>query len=190
MIQTLITSDPPKPFTWSVDQYQQIGEAGLFIGKRVELIEGQILYMSPMNDPHIVGLVYLTNELPLLAKGRYTVLVQAPLTLSNDSEPAPDCAIFLGSPANYKKSLSKNAILVVELSESTLRFDRTVKAKLYAAANIPEYWIVNLSDQQIEVHRDPTPDAGYTSKTITKKGEKLSPISAPELIVEVEKLFP
>lgn len=190
MIQALVTTEAPKPFSWSVDQFQQLGDLGIFADKRVELIEGQILQMSPMKDPHIIGLVFLSNELPLIANGFYTVLVQASLALNERSEPQPDCAIFRGSPSEYRKSLSKDALLVIELSDSTLKFDRTVKARLYASAQIPEYWIVNLAEHQIEVFRDPHEETGYATKTIVKKGEVLRPIAAPELVIEVDKFFP
>jgi Uma2 family endonuclease len=190
MIQALIASDAPKPFDWNVEQYQQIGDLGIFEGKKVELIEGRIFQMSPMNAPHIIGLVYLSNELPLIANGRYTVLVQAPLTISSSSEPVPDCAVFRGSPSEYRKTLSKEPLLVIELSDSTLTFDRTVKASLYATAKIPEYWIVNLVEQQIEVMRDPQADVGYTTKSIIKKNETVRTIKAPDLMVEVNKFLP
>lgn len=190
MIKTLVASDVPIPYVWTVDDYQKLGELESFYDKRIELIEGQIFHMSPMNDPHVFALIFLTNDLPRLAGNRYTVLVQAPITLNKHSQPAPDAILFHGDSSAYRRTLPKDAFLVIEVSDTTLRFDRTVKARLYAAANIPEYWIVNLNDRQIEVLKDPHSEAGYTAKTIAKKGEILRPIAAPDLAIEVDKFFP
>jgi Uma2 family endonuclease len=184
------TISEPKPFVWTADLFQQAGEAGIFGDQRVELVEGQVFEMSPMGTPHTIALMLLTRELPKVVGDRYSVLIQGPLDLSNKSQPFPDAAILRGQPRDYAGGLPKGAVLVIEISESTLSFDRGVKARMYANAGIEEYWILNLVDHQIEVFRKPITGSGYADKAIVKRGDQLSLIAAPELVFEAANLIP
>ena len=183
MITQLTSESPPRPFLWTSEEFQRMGELGFFIDKRVELIEGEILQMSPMGAPHVVGILLLTHELPKLVGSNYCVLIQGPLEASAYSQPMPDGMILRGAPRDFKDSLPSNAVLVIEVADSSLHFDRTVKAKLYSAANVPEYWIINLADKVIEVMRDPAPDADYKTKSVAKAGDTLTLVAAPEISI-------
>lgn len=190
MITTLPATAPPRPFLWTSDEFQRLGEHGFFTDKRVELVEGEILQMSPMGNPHALGVILLTHELPKMVGDNHTVLVQGPLSLDEYSQPMPDCVVLRGAPREFKGSIPNDAVLVIEVADSSLNFDRTTKARLYAAANVPEYWIINVAEKQIEVLRDPTPDAGYATKSIAKAGDQLKLIAAPEIVIDAGKLIP
>jgi Uma2 family endonuclease len=180
----------PKPFSWSADTFLRAGEAGIFGDLRVELVEGEVLQMSPMGNPHTVALMLLYSEASQVVGNRYTFLFQGPLAISDKSQLYPDAAILSGMPRDYKAKLPQKALLIIEISESTLNFDRTVKARIYAAAGIPEYWIINLVNQQIEVLRKPTATDGYSEKILAKSGDRLSPVATPEMSFEVANLLP
>jgi Uma2 family endonuclease len=190
MIQTLTTSDHPKPFVWTRDAYQQLGDLGIFADRRVELIEGQVLQMSPMRPKHTTA-VALAEKILIRAfgDGRY-VREQSPLSLGSHSQPEPDIAVVNGVIRDYSNKHPAHALLVVEISESTLAFDRTTKAKIYADAGIEDYWIVNLVDNCLEVQRQPVPGDGYAQKLTLKPGEKIAPLSAPQAMIGVEELLP
>lgn len=190
MIQTLITSDPPKPFTWSVDQYQQIGDLGLFGDKRVELVEGQVLQMSPMRAEHSTAVALVEKALLLAFGAGFYVRQQSPLPLGDKSQPEPDIAVVKGDIRDYAKKHPTHALLVVEVSDSTLAFDRKVKSRVYAEAGIADYWIVNLVDHCVEVHNNPTSAGEYEHKQILKAGEKITPLAAPRASIKVEELLP
>ena len=163
------TLGPPPTFVdlpvlrFTVEQYHQMIAAGLFPEDlRVELFEGAIVHMTPVGSPHRGSVVTLLARLTrLVDETGWHACSQQPITLSN-SEPEPDLSIVRGSPQDYfKRHPSPNDLaLVVEVADSSLAFDRGPKAKLYAAAGIPEYWIVNLIDRQVEVHTNPRPAQG------------------------------
>lgn len=132
---------------------------------RVELIHGEIIQMSPSKSLHAARVNLLARALILLAEKDWYISIQNPVKLSNYSEPEPDIAV-----CRYQKDCYINAhpepgdlLLLIEVSDSTIRKDREVKAPLYALANIPEYWIVNVIDEEIEVYRQPG-DGRYTQR--------------------------
>ena len=116
---------------------------------------------------------------------RFHVRMQGPLDLGPHSEPEPDVAVVRGSWASYKKRHPKAAVLIVEVSDTTLKSDRSRKASLYARAGIADYWIINLVNRQLQVYRQPRPDAsqsyghGYDALTILAAGQAVSPLAAP-----------
>jgi Uma2 family endonuclease len=175
-----MTLADPQTRRWTRDEYYQIADLGFFQDQRVELIEGEIIEMAPQKDVHagVTGLVQraLENAFDV----GYWVRVQLPLHFTNISEPEPDIAVVQGGPRDYiGTGHPRTALLVVEVSEATLRFDRGKKARLYAAAGIAEYWIVNLIDKCVEVHRFPGGDA-YTDIKPYKSGESISPLNAAQ----------
>jgi Uma2 family endonuclease len=126
----------------------------------------------------------------------FMVRAQLPLALGQHSEPEPDVAVVLGTPDDYPDDHPNTAILVVEVSDSRLAYDRTIKASLYAAAGIPEYWIVNLVERQLEIHREPMPmpaapyGYGYRTHTIAVSGETVATPSPSAAQVAVDDLLP
>jgi hypothetical protein len=129
-------------------------------------------------------------------KGGCDVRIQLPLALSEYDEPFPDLAVVSGSPRDYLAQHPTSALLVVEVSEASLKTDREVKGSLYASAGIPEYWIVNLREPVLEVYREPAADAravygaAYQWRRVCGVGEQVSPLAAPEAKLEVAALLP
>lgn len=140
-----------------------MAEAGVFRpDERVELIGGRIVAMSPQNSPHATTLILVHDALRTIFSAGYVVRMQLPLDLSPSSQPEPDIAVVRGTARDYASAHPTAALLVVEVSDSTLAFDRGEKASLYANASIPEYWIMNLVDRRLEVYRDPVPMPGQS----------------------------
>ena len=150
---------------------------------------GRIVEMSPEGPLH-AGTIDLCAEALRRAFGAcYTVRVQHPLAVDPDGEPEPDLAVVKGGPRDHLADHPHEAVLIVEVSESSLDYDRAEKARLYARAGFPEDWIVNLRDRTLEVHRDPTP-AGYRDVTSLAAASQISPLASPDQSVLVAALLP
>jgi len=176
------------------DEYYTMADAGLFRDKRVELIEGEIIEMAPIGDPH-AAVTEPTYDILREAFGAgFSIRNQAPIAIGPDykpSDPQPDVAVVVGTWRDYlsHKPGPDDIKLIVEVSDSSLKDDRTIKATLYASAGIVEYWIVNLVDSQLEVHRQPT-ETGYASVTIYRTTETVEPLFAPGKSVLVGNFIP
>ncbi|MDB5301497.1 MAG: uncharacterized protein JWO87_3160 [Phycisphaerales bacterium] len=151
--------------------------------------------MAPQNNPHISA-ISNTNELLVLAfHGKYWLTVQATVRLPSGDAPEPDFALRPGRPS-ADNSVQPLPLLVIEISDETLLFDQTIKSSLYAANAIADYWVVNVKDRQVEVYRDPVPDPTrrhghrYSSINTFKPGTSISPLAAPDVRFEVEKMLP
>jgi Uma2 family endonuclease len=147
----------PAVHRFTRDEYYRMAEAGLFRDERVELLDGEIITMSPKLTPHASTVNILMYELIARLGTVALVRVQAPIVLNNWSEPEPDIAVCYPDPDHYRQAHPKaeQVFLVIEVAETSLTYDRTGKARAYAASGIPEYWIVNLPDRRIEVLTDP-----------------------------------
>lgn len=183
----MTTSDPQVKF-WTRDDYCRMAEAGLFAGQRVELIEGEILMMSPMNPAHAAALQLVARALEHAFGHGHCVRVQLPLDIDASSAPEPDIAVVPGAPRDYR-SHPTTALLVVEVSDTTLNFDRTRKRELYARAGIPEYWIVNLLNCCVEVHRSPAAGS-YAHTASYDSTATLTALSASQAPIRVSDLLP
>lgn len=146
----------PGPRRWTRAEYHRLGELGFFDGDRVERLDGQIVVSGRLSWPHVVAMTVLFEHLRSVWTGRFWVRSRFPLELGADSDPEPDVSAIVGRMEDYTGHPT-TAALVVEVSDSTLAVDRGPKQRLYAAAGIPEYWIVNLPDRQLEVYRRPEP---------------------------------
>jgi Uma2 family endonuclease len=186
----------PRLRPWTLDEYYRLGELGFFQKQRVELINGKIIEMAPVRNFHVAATDMTVDALKAAFGPGYWVRNQGPLDLSATSSPQPDVAVVRGSPKKCSAANPTTALLVVEVSEATLRIDRGTKARLYARAGIKDYWIVNLVDRQLEVYRSPGPDPArpkrviYTKKTILIPGDHASPLAAPKAKVAVDDLLP
>lgn len=185
----MATVSEPISFAWTRESYELAGEAGVFGDLRVELIDGEVVQMSPMKARHAAAIVIASRHLESAFGAQFHARAQLPLVLSDRSEPEPDVAIVKGRPQDYIPQHPHAAELIVEISESTLQFDRVKKARLYASAGIREYWIINLQDNQIEVFREPNGNAGYGERLILKRGEVASPIGANDAKLSVDELL-
>jgi Uma2 family endonuclease len=153
------TSAVPIVHRFTRDEYYRMAEAGLFEDERVELLNGEIITMSPKLTPHAYTVNSLMYVLITTLSSKTLVRVQDPIVLNTWSEPEPDIAVCQLESDRYKNAhpRANQVFLVVEVAESSLTYDRTRKAPAYAASAIPEYWIVNLIDRQVEVFTDPEP---------------------------------
>jgi len=157
----------PTTRRWTRQEYHDLAEAG-FLGEDdpVELIEGEIIQMSPQNTPHAVAVRLVRRALQrVFAEDTYMVDEQLPLALAPDSEPEPDVAVVEGQPRDFLDDHPAMAVLVVEVADASLQFDQDKKQTLYARHGLPEYWIVNLVDRQLEVYRGPTGES-YAETTV------------------------
>ncbi len=190
-----MTAQPPSiPPRLTREQYHELGELGLFDGKRVELIRGEIIEMSPINWPHQLGKIKLARVLGLAFAGVGWVNEQGPLATGN-SEPQPDVAVIPGRPEDYADH-PQLALLVVEVADTTLSDDTTTKAELYATAGIADYWVLDLNGRELHVFRDPQPlptalDATtYRTHDTFGPADSVSPLAVPNALVLVGDLLP
>jgi Uma2 family endonuclease len=179
-----------RPLT-SVEYYQMMESGIIGEGERVELILGQIFTMAAKGTRHTVSTTRLITELPMLLHRRAIVRCQEPITLPNNSEPEPDIAIVKLRSDDYVNSHPSpvDIILVIEVADSTIKFDREIKAPLYAAAGISEYWIVNLIDDRLEIYRQPEGNL-YTSIEIITPPRSISLPQFPEILLNIGDFFP
>jgi Uma2 family endonuclease len=168
-------------------EYERLAHEGFFRNEKVELIEGIIVQMSPIGPAHANPLDLLVERLVPLVAGRARVRVQQPFALSDSSEPEPDLTIV--PPEDYSGHHPTNALLIIEVAESSLDYDRETKAPLYAAAGVPEYWIVDVAARAIEVY-DQAREDGYARVRRKDATSELSVAALPDVTVQVGSLFP
>ena len=174
---------------WTREKYETAAAAGAFDGERVELVDG-VIYDRPRQSPrHATGVSKAHIALEAVFRDGYDVRSQGPLALGAESMPEPDVAVVVGEPDDYRKAHPTTALLVVEVSAASELHDRNRKAALYARAGIPEYWMVNLVRDCVEVHRDPV-DGAYRTRQVLGRGERIAPLARPEAAVAVEELLP
>jgi len=165
-------------------------EAGVFQpDDRLQLINGEIVEMSPQGSRHATAVRLVERALSKVFGAGHDIRSQLPLSLGDHSEPEPDVAVVRGAPRDYTDAHPSRALLVVEVSDSTLRLDRAEKLRVYAANGIPEYWIVNLIETTLEVYRDPASET-YRSKTTYTASDTVAPVAQPETVVSVADLLP
>jgi Uma2 family endonuclease len=180
--------------TWSKAEYYRMAELGWFRGERVELIEGEIMVLSPQKWAHSATTDKAWETLKRVFGAGYWVRMQLPLDLGQTTEPEADVSVVTGKREDYSDH-PKTAVLAVEVSDTTLKYDRTRKASLYARAGIDDYWIINLIHRQLEIRRNPRPDATqrygyrYTVCTIHSVNESVSPLAIAPIQIVVADLF-
>jgi Uma2 family endonuclease len=165
-------SVPHEPTRFSVAAYFGLLETGVLTERdRVELLEGVIVAMTPMNPPHAGFVTKLSRALLAAVGVRASVRTQCPLIAGPLSAPEPDVAVVAGCDDDYLHAHPESALLVVEVADSSLPQDRLSKSRIYARTAIPEYWIVNLRDAVLEVMRDPDSAAAlYRDLRILRAG--------------------
>lgn len=187
-VPSATTSPPVSIRRFTRDEYDRMVETGFFHPEeRLELIDGQIVEKMTQGSRHATA-VSLTAKALVAAFGvGFEVRVQMPLALDEFSEPEPDIAVVTGDARDYRDHHPTGALLVVEIADSTLAFDRGRKLDLYARCGIPEVWIVNLTEAVVEVHRDPA-GSRYRSRSVLASGDTVSPASPGALIAVVDLL--
>ena len=178
---------------WRRVEYDRLVELGMFIGERLELLDGLLVVREPQGSSHAAIVMHVGQVLAAAFGGGWHARLQAPLALDDDSEPEPDVAIVTGAARDYLAAHPSTAALIVEVADSSLRLDRRFKAELYARARLPEYWIVNLVDGALEVHREPQPGGGdpvYRTVEVLRPPAMVTPLAAPALTIPVADLLP
>jgi Uma2 family endonuclease len=176
---------------FSVKEYNRMTETGVLKpDARVELLNGEIIDMSPIGPFHGGVTIYLNGIFAAACRGRWMTSVQNPLHLDDHSEPQPDLLLLTPSPDFYRKRhpQPQDVFLVIEVSDTTLVFDREEKLPAYGRAGIPEVWIVNLIDLAVEIYREPH-FTGYEKKLILRAGDKAIPTAFPDAAVDVAELL-
>ena len=181
-----------KPRKFTVAEYYRLGAAGILSHtERVELIAGEIILMPPIGPLHGSGVDRLTLPFAEVSRGRFIVRTQGAIRLGEHSEPEPDIALLVFREDYYAgfQPGPDDILLVVEVADTTLAYDREVKARLYAAAGIPQMLIMDLNGDCIEDLTDPGPD-GYRQRVIHRRGDKIRLVALPDLEFAVSDLLP
>ncbi|MBW4549699.1 MAG: Uma2 family endonuclease [Aphanocapsa sp. GSE-SYN-MK-11-07L] len=182
---------------FSLDEYHQLTDLGFFKpGDRIELVRGEIISMAAKGRAHETCNRRLSRELSALLGNLATLQHQAPITIPTDGEPEPDLAIVRNRPDDYLAAhpLPADILLVIEIADSSLTYDRETKLPLYAEAQIPDYWLFNLSDYVLEAYAEPLRKLNgqfdYRTKRIVLPAEALALPPFPSLILDLSKVFP
>ena len=182
---------------FTIAEYHQLVDLGFFTeNDRIELIRGEIIEMAPKRTPHSVCNSTLFGELYRLLYDRANVRGQEPITLSSNSEPEPDVVIANKKDDNYLSAhpTVEDIILVIEISDSTLKYDKETKLSLYAEAGINNYWIINLVDNRLEVYSNPFADKqgnfGYKNTNIVLPDETIFIPNFTKVSLELDSIFP
>ncbi len=178
--------DPEQVRSLKRSEYVQMVELGLFQGERVELIRGVLVKTSPQKPPHASTVQKLDQLLAMRLQGRFTLRIQSPLALSDDSEPEPDVAVV--ALGDYEAEHPSSALLIIEVSDTTLRTDRG-KASVYASAGVAEYWIVNLDARTVEVYSSPDGDR-YAEVRTLRAGDTMRPAALVDVAIAVAEILP
>ncbi len=169
-------------------EYDQLVELGVFTEEdRIELLRGLLVTVSTQKPPHAGATQDLVEMLFIGLGRRAKVRCQLPFAATEDSEPEPDVAVV--PRASYREAHPSRAHLIVEVSWDSARIDLGVKTGIYAEAKVPEYWVVNLPDDAIDVFTDPTP-TGYETKRRAHRGERLRLVAFPDVALSVDEILP
>jgi Uma2 family endonuclease len=176
---------------FSIDEWHHMGEIGLFgEAARMELLDGEVIEMSPIGSRHASCVNRLVRMLVTELGSRAIVASQNPVVLDDTSEPQPDVGVLSPRPDEYSRSHARPSeiLLLVEVSDTTLAFDRDRKAPYYANAGIRECWIVDLTGDQILVMRAPD-DGGYRDVRALRRGQRVDIEALPSVVLEVANIL-
>ena len=176
---------------FTVDEYHRMGAAGVFSeDDRVELMEGEILMMSPIGSRHVASVNRVLMELSILLHGRAIVSVQNPVVLNDFSEPEPDIALLKPRADFYAPALPTAAdiLLIIEVADTSVEYDRDIKLPAYARSGVSEVWLADIPAEIVTVHSDPANGAYRTARTY-RRGDAITPLHFPDLSIEVASLL-
>ena len=176
---------------FNVDEYLDMEKAGiLHEDDRIELMDGKIIVMAPIGDPHEVGTDWLTMLLAPALAGRAIVRVQGSIRLNDRSAPQPDVSIVrLRSVTEVAPYHSPDIHCVIELADSSLSYDTGAKLARYAAAGIPEVWVANLRTREVTSYADPS-GSTYASSRTYRSGDGISPSAFPDVVLAIDDFMP
>jgi len=176
---------------FSVDDYEQMIDFGILTeNDRLELIRGEVYKKMPIGDRHCSSINRVTRLMVRRTGDRAIVSIQNPVRFP-DSEPEPDLSLLRPRGDFYESGKPRPAdvLLLIEISDTTIDFDRDVKRQLYAEAGISEYWILNLNDDTLEVHRQPQPDGTYRDVQILHRGQQIEVQALPGVVLTVDEML-
>ena len=177
---------------FTVDEYHRMAEAGI-LGEddRVELLEGEIVEMSPIGWRHQACVNRLNQRLVPALRGRAIVQPQGPIRLGEDSAPQPDLVVLRPRADFYAEGGPGpgDVLWLIEVSDTSLRYDRDVKVPLYARHGVPEVWVVDLEGEQVVVYRGPRPEGGYRFAEAYGRGARVAPQAFPDLELVVDEVL-
>ena len=183
----------PAPYRFTAEQVLRMSELGIFHpDERLELIEGEIVYMVPPGSEHNYTNTRAADAFfNTFRQYESATAFIGSIEISNGDMLVPDLALIKPRGEHYRYAVPtpEDVLLVVEVSHSTLRFDRTRKLALYAGARIPAYWILNIADNVLEAHSDPVGDE-YATRRIYRPGDTITLANLPEITIEVNDLLP
>ncbi len=191
-----IEGGEPVPFRWTKTEYHQMAELGMFEGKRTEFLDGEIIEMPTMKSPHATALELTYNVIRDLFSKDFAVRNQSPIDFGENFEAVPDIAVIRGTARDFKDSHPTSADLVIEISDTTLSYDRNRKASLYAGFGIEDYWVLNLKNRTLEVYRHPIEDENafygfnFAEKTTLDQTQEISPLSKPDKKIKIADILP
>jgi Uma2 family endonuclease len=184
-------------YRWTRHQYEQLIDHGLLDeDDPIELLDGLLLVKEPQASLHRTSILLVAKALERAFGEGWFVQTQSPIVLDDRSEPEPDVCVVRGSPRDYVEAHPRRPVLVVEVAQSGLRLARDRKAVIYARARITDYWIVNLVDRVLEVHREPARPGparrawGYAAIEALGADASITPFAAPEAVIRVADLLP
>ena len=189
--QELPNPDQPHAMQFTVEQFQLMYERGVFVDSdRYELINGEIIAMSPIGLKHAVYVGRLTNNLVLKLGIRVIVWSQNPIDLGNKSQPQPDIVVLKYRDDFYEEALPTPAdiLLIIEVADTSLDYDRDVKSKLYGVAGIPQMWLFDVNTKTIMGFSQPS-ELGYKQTCLYTQGDRLSILAFADVVFEWQELF-
>jgi Uma2 family endonuclease len=181
---------------WTRAEYDRLVELGVFDGEPLELIGGQLIVAEPQGSYHASAINVVADVIRAALPVGLAVRVQSPIALDDDSEPEPDVAVVPGGNADYRTAHPQRPTLLVEVADSSLRFDRREKESLYARGGVQDYWIVNLVDRLLEVYRNPMRDVSAVYGWRYERVERFAPpamvtlLALPSIRISVADLLP
>lgn len=190
---------PQLPLTlrrWGRDEYDRLVDLGVFADEPLELIGGQLIVAEPEREYHSSAVNAAEYAVRAALPPGWIVRCQLPVSLDDESLPEPDIVVVPGRPADYRHAHPVRPPLAIEVSDSSLVFDRQQKGSLFARGRLPDYWIVNLVERVVEVYRDPVQDASaafgwrYRSVIVLGPGDLVVPLMLPDIHVAVPDLLP
>ena len=180
-----------KPYRFTVEEYFRMGATGVIPpDARVELIEGEIIEMPPIEPPHSGTVNTLTRLLVSRCGDRAVVSVQNPMIISNRSAPQPDFAVLRPRGDDYqgKHPRVEDILLAIEIANTTLRYDLGRKSPLYARHGIPELWVIDVKERVVHVFREPS-ETGYRSVAALRNQDRVSVAALPEISIGLNEIF-
>ena len=186
-----VAREPFERWRFTVDDFMLMGEVGIFKeGDRVELIDGEVIRMNPIGFGHSGHVMRLIQLFTGLLGTRIILNAQNPVQFRPRGQPQPDIMLLRPREDFYTTShpTAADTLLLIEVSDSSLEYDRTTKASVYAQAGIEDYWIVNLVDSQVIVHRQPV-DGAYRSIRTLDPSDVVQPLAFPDLTVQISEIL-